>query len=449
LQLYRCALNEAGIYVIVGLAHDCPTCAVTRDAAPDCYPNELKTQGQEVINAFAKYPNTLAFSAGNEVNHFVPPGMPEWNGPCQKKFLRDMRAYMDSCETLRNVPIGLVSADNEREETAEFYNCRTDPTDEYENAEWYGINAYVFCDGAAKKYSDALGLKILEESFQSMNYSIPVVMTEFGCLSETFANISGFENQRNFLSAKWLLEEPTLRDQFSGGVVFEYSIEMENAKTESPYPFHKFGHQNYGVGYYGPEHCDDVNIPCAYHPMPSYDMLKEHYTKSKVSKLANLMDFEADPYRMEPSQCPRRFPLLSDFVWEADKMADVRCPAAGQASNYVCPAGKPKIHAVPLDGHKTPEKHTHWFPWVLALLLISAFISILYAHKHDRRVSKWMAFPKSKKQLSDDDSSDSDESAGLLSMKSYQKDSKSVYSAIESDSSSEDLPKLGRITVAV
>ena len=85
---FMCALNAAGIYVIVALARDCPTCAVTKDEAPDCYPKELKIQGQEVINEFAKYSNTLGVSAGNEVNHFVPDNNPEWNGPCQKKFLR-------------------------------------------------------------------------------------------------------------------------------------------------------------------------------------------------------------------------------------------------------------------------------------------------------------------------------------------------------------------------
>lgn len=115
-------MAEAGIRVIVALAHDCPTCAVTRDGSPDCYPDELKTQGQAVINEFARYSNnTLGFSAGNEVNHFAPLDHAEWNAPCQKKFVRDMRAYIDSCPHLRNVPIGLVSADTERKALAEYY----------------------------------------------------------------------------------------------------------------------------------------------------------------------------------------------------------------------------------------------------------------------------------------------------------------------------------------
>jgi 1,3-beta-glucanosyltransferase GAS5 len=425
---------------------------VTRDSAPDCYPVELKTQGQAVINAFAKYPNTLAFSAGNEVNHYAPNGMPEWNGPCQKKFLRDMREYIDSCEHLRKVPIGLVSADNEREETAEYYNCQSDPTDKYEAADWYGINSYVFCDGNATSYTEALGLKYLEESFHSINYSIPVVLTEFGCLSESFPDVDGYESQRNFLSAKWLLEEPSLREQFSGGVAFEYSIEMENAKTESPYPFHKFGHQNYGVGYFGPEHCNDINIPCTYHPTPAYHMLKERYAEAKPAFSERINKFKVDPYRTKRSQCPSRFPALYDFIWEADSVDSIFCPAAGSDSNFVCPAGKPKIHAVPADEFakkQSPQHHSHPFVWILMALLIGALMALLYTQKRSRRVSKWLAFPAAKKQYNDDDSSsDSDESAGLLSMKSYQKDG-AEYQAIDSDSSSEDLQKLERITVAV
>jgi beta-glucosidase/6-phospho-beta-glucosidase/beta-galactosidase len=118
---FMCAMEAAGIYVIVALAHDCPTCAVTRDQAPDCYPPELKLQGQAVIHAFSKYANTLAFSAGNEVNHFAPADQPAWNAPCQKKFIRDMRAYIASCPALRKVPVGLVSADSERDKLAKYY----------------------------------------------------------------------------------------------------------------------------------------------------------------------------------------------------------------------------------------------------------------------------------------------------------------------------------------
>ncbi|GAX10076.1 hypothetical protein FisN_2Lh345 [Fistulifera solaris] len=323
------AMERAGIYVIVALAHDCPTCAVTRDAAPDCYPPELKWQGQRVIRAFRQYNNTLAFSAGNEVNHFAPPNQPEWNAPCQKKFIRDMRKYMASCPG-RQIPIGLVSADNEREDLAQYYNC--DEQDDYNRAEWYGINTYVSCDGAAQTYSDAPGFKLLEESFAQLNYSIPVLLTEFGCLSDSFPTIDGYEGQRNFLQGKWLLEEPSLREQFNGGIAFEYSIERENA---GQYPFKTFNKQGYGVGYFSPELCDDINVSCAYNPMPSYKALRNVYAESQNVTTIRREDFEIAASRSGSSQCPTRFDRIDAFVWKADQTPNLVCAIEDETSSQI------------------------------------------------------------------------------------------------------------------
>lgn len=182
---FMCTLNAAGIYVLVSLARDCSTCAVTRDQAPDCYPTALKIQGQKVINAFSKYDNVLGFSAGNEVNHYTPQNNPEWNGPCQKKFLRDMRHYIASCPNMRKVPVGLISADSQRDEVSLYYNCQSSEGDEYEHAEWFGLNVYLSCAGNATNYEDEKGFTGLVDSFQSYDYSIPVMLTEFGCLSKS------------------------------------------------------------------------------------------------------------------------------------------------------------------------------------------------------------------------------------------------------------------------
>ncbi len=251
---FFCALDRAGIYVIVELARDCPGCAITQDASPECYPHQLKLQGQDVIRQMSKYANVLAFSAGNEVNHYAPPGFPQHNAPCQKKFLRDMRHYVNSCSAgnsnnMRRVPIGLVAADSDRKANALYYNCLSNPTnDPLEAAEWFGLNSYVNCDGNVTTYQDALGFNTLQESFDSYNYSIPVVLTEFGCVSKSFPTVNGYQGQRNFRQFYWLHTIPSVRDQFVGGFAFEYSMEMENAKSESPYPFTTFGHANYGVG---------------------------------------------------------------------------------------------------------------------------------------------------------------------------------------------------------
>ena len=64
---FMCALQEAGIYVVVGLLADCIGCAIGPGGADEgdgCYPPELKNRGQYIINTFSKYNNTLAFTAG-------------------------------------------------------------------------------------------------------------------------------------------------------------------------------------------------------------------------------------------------------------------------------------------------------------------------------------------------------------------------------------------------
>jgi hypothetical protein len=117
---FMCALQAAGIYLIVGLAAQCQDCAISKDAAPDCYPAALKTRGEFIISEFARYDNVLAFSAGNEVALIA--GASGVNEPCQKKFIRDMRAFVQKCSTtVRHIPIGLAIADVDREIKALYY----------------------------------------------------------------------------------------------------------------------------------------------------------------------------------------------------------------------------------------------------------------------------------------------------------------------------------------
>jgi hypothetical protein len=116
---FMCALQAAGIYLIVGLAADSPDSAITSAAAPDCYPAALKTRGQFIISEFARYDNVLAFSAGNEISLVTTLGV---NEPCQKQFIRDMRAFIQKCSsTIRHIPIGLAIADVDRKIQAQYY----------------------------------------------------------------------------------------------------------------------------------------------------------------------------------------------------------------------------------------------------------------------------------------------------------------------------------------
>jgi hypothetical protein len=445
---FMCTMDRAGIYVIVALATDCPTCAVTRDEAPLCYPNQLKMRGQAVILEFAKYSNTLAFSAGNEVNHFAPSGHPEWNGPCQKKFLRDMREYIDSCPSLRNVPIGLVSADSDRDENAIYYNCQGDSDDQYENAEWFGLNSYLFCNHNVTGYLEAAGFVALQKSFHGYNYSIPVVLTEFGCLSETFETIDGYEAQRDFRQAQWLLTEPTLLDQFAGGFAFEYSIEYENAKDASPYPFKTFGAQNYGVGYFEPEDCDEDYIYCTYKPLPAFEHLQTAYKQNLTSSNStNRNSFDIPESRQGRAVCPEQFKPLSYYSWKSDKIQNLACPVRDEDSKLSCPADLDELRG--RYGQRSKYHHTSHFPYGGSIMLASISIvalGVAYCMMQQRVESEMsivrMSISRGFYTLKPDNDGDtSDESTGLLSMQDLagaEGCSKTPYSAIESESSFED-----------
>ncbi|CAH0482665.1 unnamed protein product [Peronospora belbahrii] len=323
-DLFMCALRAKNMYAVIDLGANCKNCSITKDKYPLCYPSELKSRGEQIISEFAQYDNVLAFSAGNEINHIVDDA---WtNAPCQKKFIRDMRAFLADPDTTTN----------NREINAKYYNCRTDSSDEYENAQWYGLNTYQYCDATITDLESSGGFLKLLTDFSSYDLTIPVMLTEFGCVNPSFPTIDGYKAQRTWIQARWLFD-PTFRDVFAGGFAFEFSTENANAKDESPYPFTSFGAQNYGLGYFSPEDCDHDSVPCVYNPMPNFDNLAKQYNATDVSSEPSMDDFTPDETTL-PS-CPDGFPALADVTWEADSVESLTCPSTVQ--QYECPNQEP------------------------------------------------------------------------------------------------------------
>ncbi|KAL4157997.1 hypothetical protein PRNP1_003777 [Phytophthora ramorum] len=338
-DLFMCALRAKGMYALVDLGASCENCSITIDEYPACYPSALKTRGEQIISEFAQYDNVLAFSAGNEVNNIVDDA---WtNAPCQKKFIRDMRTFLGGCSSFRDIPVGVVMADpdttnNNREVNSKYYNCRTDSSDKYENAEWYGLNTYQYCDATITELASSGGFEKLLTDFASFDLTIPVMLTEFGCVNPSFPTVDGYEAQRTWLQAGWLFDS-TFRDVFAGGFAFEYSTENANAQEASPYPFTSYGAQNYGLGYFSPEDCDHESVPCVYNPMPNFDNLAEQYNATDVSGESSKDDFTPD--RTTLPSCPDGFAALADATWEADSVDSLTCPSTAQ--QYECPGQEP------------------------------------------------------------------------------------------------------------
>ena len=319
---FMCALKAAGIYVLVGLAADCQNCAVQWQDPPECYPNSLKQRGQFIIQQFAKYENVLAFSAGNEVALSAASAL--GNVPCQKKFIRDMKAFVQSCNTMRQIPVGLEFADNERQVKAEYYNCITTTNDPLEVADYLGINAYLHCDGTATSIDDLIGWRTLLAGVQQWGITLPFMWTEFGCLNDGFPTIDGYQAQRNFLQVQALFSEQ-YRQSFVGGFVFEYSTERVYSEQTSPWPFTSFGFGNYGVGYFSPENCNDVDVPCEYVRFPQFQNLADQYAAVDTSSEPTFSEYNPPANPVLPT-CPDRFPSLAEFTWPTDSMPDLACP---------------------------------------------------------------------------------------------------------------------------
>ncbi|KAF1331137.1 Glycoside hydrolase, partial [Globisporangium splendens] len=108
---FMCELQAEGIYVMADLGSSCPGCEIAPASSP-VLPGILQDA-----------------RGGNEVNHrSADKTPPNFNAPCQKTFVRGMRNYIASCPSMRQIPVGLVVADHEREENALYYNCVTEKT---------------------------------------------------------------------------------------------------------------------------------------------------------------------------------------------------------------------------------------------------------------------------------------------------------------------------------
>lgn len=303
-----------------------------------------------------------------------------------------------------------------------FDSCQTDPDDEYETAEWYGLNSYVFCDGNATTYDDAPGFQLLGDSFASYNYSIPVLLTEFGCLSNSFPTEDDYKGQRDFLQAKWMLEEPYMRDLFSGGFVFEYSNEKANAN-------------DYGVGHFENQDCDEITNPCFYVPHPSFYHLKNAYESAVVTNTATKDSFVPALGRRKPSQCPDGYPALSDLAWIADTTKDLKCPEAEQASNFVCPSDYKELF---VKDHWNGSAVVGMVGFLLGAACAAVGVMIALHKNRDSIPQLLTNLPQllTIRKYSEEDSL-SDESNSLLSMKNCQGGGK--YQALSANSSFEDI----------
>jgi len=279
------ALADAGIYLILDV--NTPKFSIKREYPKESYNSIYIQHVFATIDVFAKYTNTLGFFAANEVVD-SPESTP--GATYVKAIIRDMKAYIKK-HYKRHIPVGYSAADvsANRMQMAHYLNCGPDE----ERSEFHGVNDYSWCgessfqisgwDQKVKNYTD---------------YSIPLFLSEYGCNTV---------DQRPFTEVEALYGEE-MTSVFSGGLVYEYSMEPNN----------------YGLVKIDSPDAEDVTL------LDDFERLKDAFKKTP-----NPDDDGGYNANGKPSECPPKSEL-----WEAE---DEVPPMPDNASKYLeLGAGKPR-----------------------------------------------------------------------------------------------------------
>ncbi|PVU84997.1 hypothetical protein BB559_007264 [Furculomyces boomerangus] len=198
------AFEDAGVYVLIDIPT--PFYSINRDTPS--WDTDLLQQFKLKVNAFSGYNNLAGFIIGNEVTNSKS------NTPASafvKASIRDIKTYIKSQKL--SIPVGYVDNDDEaiRLSLISYFNCGDDPN---ARADFYGVNTYRWCGPNATFTSS--GYDDMISPFA--NYSIPVIITEFGCNTV---------QPRTFKEIESILG-PDMENISSGGLVYEFSQEDNN-----------------------------------------------------------------------------------------------------------------------------------------------------------------------------------------------------------------------------
>lgn len=204
-------MASAGIYLVLDVNSPLPGQHLNRYEPWTTYTTSYLEHVFKVVDVFSKYNNTLAFFAGNEV---VNDKRSARNSPPYvKQLISDMKQYM-SKHSPRTVPVGYSAADDldYRVSLSKYLECEHE---DFPNGsvDFYGVNTYQWCGHQTFETS---GYDKLTKAYH--DYTKPVFFSEFGCNEvkpRQFEEIDAMFSSLMFTT-------------FSGGLVYEYSLEPNN-----------------------------------------------------------------------------------------------------------------------------------------------------------------------------------------------------------------------------
>jgi len=198
-------LDDAGIYL--ALDANTPGYSLNRENADSLHASYNDVYLQSVfatVDSFAGYNNLLLFFSGNEV---INAKNNTNAAPYIKAVTRDMKQYI-AAQADRQIPVGYSSADvaENIEPQALYFACGED---EMARSDFFAFNDYSWCDPSSFEQA---GWDKKVETYS--NYSIPVFLSEFGCITNT---------------RKWeeisALYSDKMTGVYSGGLAYEYTVE--------------------------------------------------------------------------------------------------------------------------------------------------------------------------------------------------------------------------------
>ncbi|KAJ2909766.1 1 3-beta-glucanosyltransferase gel4 [Coemansia aciculifera] len=193
-------LEDAGIYLVL----DIPSPKYSINRKQPYWDHDIMSHWTAKIDAFSKYPNLLAWIAGNEVANDIETTP---SAAFVKAAIRDTKAYLKKKGL--STPVGYADNDDMhiRMNLINYFNCG----DKDSRADFYGVNIYRWCGNDATFKTSGY-----EDVTKNMtDYTIPSVLTEYGC---------NLVRPRAFAELKSLYGSD-MGNTFSGGIMYEYSEE--------------------------------------------------------------------------------------------------------------------------------------------------------------------------------------------------------------------------------
>lgn len=227
-------LEDNGIYVMLEVENK-EICI--KSLTPD-YNYQLYMRGIQVIDLFQKYPNTLAFSVGNETED--PGYIYSMNNSVEetvqiqkniaaalKSFIRDLKTYITS-KGYRAIPVGVAIRDVFQSSVVPAGLIGTDICAEYyaggtnaaERADFIGLNTYRYVTAEDPKKDPLTCYDNIVKKWSGM--PIPIIFSEIGAISavQTW--------KRDWAIITQMYTEKKLYENFSGQIAFSFFNEKNN-----------------------------------------------------------------------------------------------------------------------------------------------------------------------------------------------------------------------------